>query len=211
MELMSLRGISAFALVAILALPVWAQSDLQPQQVSGCPAIHSNPTRVHTRYADLQEIYDDLHTVATSSGRLCAFDIYLRNSSETESVMAEVTFYANGPADVPPTDPIAGPYQIPIPANHAGPIQVDTPTGDVQRHMWVGVRFLNVPLDGQGFIGLVDGPPEVGASHDLLYSKEGGNYVEFGGLNADIYVVVYSNAPRSVEDSTWGKVKGAYR
>ena len=58
---------------------------------------------------------------------------------------------------------------------------------------------------------VVDGPADLGNSHNLLFSKELGNYIEFGGLNADIYVLVYSDAPRSVEDSTWGRVKGAYR
>lgn len=208
---MATRLSFALVLLAILATPVSAQTDVRPQQSFGCPAIYSNTTRVHTHYADLQEIYDDLHTVASTQGRLCGFEIYLRNSSQTEPVMAEVTFYPNDPADSPPSNPIAGPFSVSIPPNHLGPIAVNASEGDIRSNMWVGVRFPTVPLDGQGFVGLVDGPAEVGTSHDLLYSKEVGTYIEFGGLNADIYVAVYSDAPRSVEDSTWGRVKSSYR
>jgi hypothetical protein len=208
---MTPRAILASVFLALLALPAWAQSDLRPQQAFGCPLIYSNSGRVHTRYADLREVYDDLHTIATASGRLCGFEIHLRNSSQTEPVVAEVTFYSNTSTDTPPTDPITSAYRVTIPANHDGPISVDTPYGEVEPNMWVGVRFLNVPVDGQGFVGLVEGPAETGNSHNLLYSLELGDYIEFGGLNADIYVVLYSDAPRSVEDSTWGRVKGAYR
>jgi hypothetical protein len=208
---MIIRFLITTVLLGAAADLAQADSTLPTQQSSSCPPIYSNTAVVHTHFADLEEIYDDLHTAATDEGPLCGFDLWFRNSSPTAIIRAEVSFYANGPGDFAPMDRIAGPYSVWIPQDHSGPIYVETSSGRVQRNMWVGVRFPVLPTDGAGFVGLTMGPAEMGSSHDLLYSKAVDRYLDMASLNADIYVTVYSSAPRSVEDSTWGRVKSTFR
>jgi hypothetical protein len=206
-----LRLLTIILMLGATAGVVWADADVRPNQGPSCPSIYSNTTLVHTRFADLTEVFDDLHTVAAQSGPICGFEIWLRNSSPTTTIVAEVAFYDNSAGDPPPTDRIGGPHRISLPPGHQGPVYVQTTQGDVRPHMWVGVSFPQVPDDGRGFVGVVVGPAENGNSHDILYSGQSSTYLDFDDRNADIHIQVYSNVPRTTEDSTWGRVKGVYR
>lgn len=180
-------------------------------QGSGCPPIYSNTSQVYLKFADQTEVLDDLHTIAIDQGDLCGFDIWLRNNRVDVSIRAQVSFYATDFQDGLPNRRIAGPYDVSIPANHDGMIQVNVNQGQAQQHMWVGVIFPDNAILPGGFVGLAEREAELGSSHDHVYLQSSGNFHNLDGGNADIHIVVYSNAPNNYEDSTWGRVKSSYR
>ena len=133
-------------------------------------------------------------------------------SDVNNNVTAEISLYDNDDFNSPPQSRIAGPFSVSLPPGHDGPVQINPNGAEIQRHMWVGVRFRRIYPDSvSGVVQLTNGPARVGDSQDVLFAGSSGQYVPLSSFQADFYMTIFSDAETNQVNATWGEVKSDYR